>query len=159
MGTELHASFREGSFKKPKLSFVAFNTGKTSEDYNEQGERRGDWKIVGSITEHYIFLPEERKARRKFLENIIAKSPGTQPMFLTSAGTLSYRDPTPDNSHTGTHGGSFSWDQFCDLTTEQLAQLQHKRYYKDDRGALLDKDNIRVEYDASTGNLEKTDLR
>jgi len=48
---------------------------------------------------------------------------------------------------------------FCDLSLEQLGQLQQKNYYRSDDGMLYDKDNVRVEYDPSTKKLEKTDKR
>lgn len=70
-------------------------------------------------------------------------------------GHLHFRNPSPDNNHSGTYGGSFNWDQFCDLSIEELGEAQNKRYYREkSTGILKDKDGTRVEYDRSTGKLE-----
>jgi hypothetical protein len=152
-GDDLGAPFHEGSYKKPKLTFVVSNTGQTNLDYDEQGERRGAWKPIGFTYEPYIFLSEDNKERRKQLEDILQKATGTYTGNL-SFGHLSYRNPSPNNDHSGTHGGRISWDNFCDLSIEQLGELQNKNYYTDDKGFLKDKDNVRVAYDPSTKKVE-----
>lgn len=80
MGSELHASFHEGSYKKPKLSF---QVDPMQEFDPKTGERRGDWKITGFTYEHYIILPEDKNQRRKFLEDLISKCNGMHPRYLT----------------------------------------------------------------------------
>jgi hypothetical protein len=67
---------------------------------------------------------------------------------------LHYRNPSPNNSRTGTHGGSFTWELFCDLSIEQLGELQNKRYYTDDAGIIRDATGRRVAYDPSTKKVE-----
>jgi len=57
--------------------FIVSNTGKTSDDYDEQGERRGVWKTSAFTFQHYIFLSSDRKERRKQIEDIIIKATGT----------------------------------------------------------------------------------
>ncbi len=150
---DLGAPFREGYFKKPNLSFTYRDP---SNPYDPKtGERRGTYKVVGYTFEHYIFLSEDKKQRRKQLEEIIEKATGTSTATLSSQNRLSYRNPSPDNGLSGTHGGSFNWDQFCDLSIEELGECQNKNYYSEkSSGILKDKDGHRVEYNRSTGKLE-----
>jgi hypothetical protein len=90
------------------------------------GEKRGRYTPSGYTFEHYIFLSEDKKERRKQLEDLVSKCIGTHTGNL-ERGHLSYRNPSPDNSHSGTHGGDFNWDQFCDLSIEELGECQNKR--------------------------------
>jgi hypothetical protein len=154
-GIEIGAPFREGYYKKPKLSFIALNTGFTKQDYDEQGVRRGEYKPSTFTYEHYIYLPEDKKERRKILEDIVSKATGTFTGNLSN-GHLSYRNPSPNNDHSGVHGGLINWDNFCDLSIEQLGELQNKNYFTDDNNILRDKDGIRVAYDPSTKKVEST---
>jgi hypothetical protein len=150
-GEDLGAPFHEGSYKKPKLSFVYTDT--TAPYDSKTGERRGTYKTTGTIREHYIFLSEDKQKRRKQLEDIIQNATGTHTGNL-SRNRLSYRNPTPNNDHSGTHGGSFNWNQFCDLSIEELGECQNKNYYKEkSTGVLKDKDGVRVNYDESTGKM------
>jgi hypothetical protein len=154
----LGAPFQEGYFKRPKLIFQYANTGKTKLDYDEQGERRGTW-IVGSNTiEHYIFLSEDKKERRRQLEAIVKDATGTNTANLSNRG-LSYRNPSPNNDHSGGHGGLFTWDLFCDLSLKQLSDLQNKRYYADDDGIIRDQTGQRVQYDPSSKKVESVEGR
>ena len=53
------------------------------------------------------------------------------------------------------HGGSFKWDQFIDLSIEELQECQNKNYYPEkSTGILKDKDGVRVEWNRRTGRLE-----
>jgi len=150
-GEDLGAPFREGYYKKPKMSFVY--TDATNPYDPKTGERRGTYNATGFTYEHYIFLSEDQKERRKQLEDIIQKATGTY-IGTLERGHLSYRQPSPNNDHSGTHGGLINWDNFCDLSIEQLGELQNKNYYTDDKGILKDKDNVRVAYDPSTKKVE-----
>jgi hypothetical protein len=151
-GEDLGAPFHEGSYKKPKLSFIYVDSRNPYD--SKTGERRGTYKTNGIITEHYIFLSEDKQKRRKQLEDILQKATGTYKGDL-ERGHLHYRQPSPNNDHRGTHGGSFNWNQFCDLSIEELGECQDKRYYKEkSTGILKDKDGVRVQYDQSTGKIE-----
>jgi hypothetical protein len=82
---DLGAPFHEGSYKKPKLAFTYTDP---SNPYDSKtGERRGTYKVVGHIYQHYIFLSEDKKLRRKQLEDIIAES-------RHAYGQLGKRTPT-----------------------------------------------------------------
>jgi hypothetical protein len=152
-GEDLGAPFIEGWYKKPKISFTYSSA---TEPYDPKtGERRGTYQATGFTYEHYILLSEDKKERRKQLEVIISKATGTYTGNLAN-GHLAYRNPSPNNDHSGMHGGSFTWDLFCDLSIEQLGELQNKNYYKDDAGIIRDKTGQRVQYDPSTKKVEST---
>ena len=142
-GTEIGAPFSEGSFKRPKLAFTSSDAANPYDP--KTGERRGQYKAIGSTIEHYIYLPEDKKERRKQSEEILEKATGTYTGNLSN-GHLHYRNPSPNNDHSGTHGGLINWDHFCDLSLQQLGELQNKNYYKDSSGILKDKDGHTVKY-------------
>jgi hypothetical protein len=155
-GDDLGAPFKEGFYRRPRLIFNVSNTGQTKLDYDEQGERRGTWIVGSTIMEHYIFLSEEKKERRKQIQAIINECVDTYPANLESRGGLHYRDPSANNDHSGGHGGGFTWDVFCDLSLKQLGELQNKNYYADDDGIIRDKTGQRVSYDPSSKKVETT---
>ena len=150
---DLGAPFREGYFKKPKLVFAYSDP---SNPYDpKSGERRGTYKTSGNTLEHYIFLSEDKKERRKQLEDILQKATGTFTANLKRGGHLSYRIPDPSNNHSGTHGEGFTWDVFCDLSLDELGELQNKGYYTEkSTGYLKDATGTRVSYDPSTKKVE-----
>jgi hypothetical protein len=101
-------------------------------------------------------LPETAKERRAFLEDIVKKATGTYTGDLNSGGHLAYRNPSPNNDHSGTRGVC-KWDQFCDLSLEELGELQNKNYYTErSTGAIKDRTGQRVAYDRSTKKVEAT---
>jgi len=152
-GTEINASFQEGWYKKPKLIFTFVDASNPFDP--KTGERKGEYKAAGFSYEHYIFLSEDKKERRKQLQDIIQNAPGTYTGNLK--GFLSYRNPTPDNNHSGSHGGMFNWDQFCDLSIEELGECQNKAYYTEkETGHIKDVTGQRVAYDYSTKKVETT---
>jgi hypothetical protein len=151
---EIGAEFHEGSYKTPKLSFTCRNAAEPFDP--KTGERRGEYKVSGYKYEHYIFLPEGAKERRAFLEDIVKNATGTYIGNLNIGGHLSYRNPTPNNDHSGTHGDC-KWDQFCDLSLEELGELQNKNYYTEkSTGQIKDRTGARVSYDHSTKKVETT---
>jgi hypothetical protein len=157
-GNDLGAEFREGFYKKPKLSFVYADT--TAPYDSKTGERRGLYRAVGSIMEHYIFLPDKKEERIKFLNDLVQKATGTSIGNLGTGGHLSYRMPSPNNDHSMTHGGSFSWNIFCSLSLEELGELQNQNYYTEkETGAIKNGKGQRVAYDHSTKKMETTDGR
>jgi hypothetical protein len=99
-------------------------------------------KLITSLRTAYANeLSLDKQADRvKFLNDIIQKSIGTHTRNLERGGHLSYRNPSPNNDHSGTHGGSYSWNQFCDLSIEELGECQEKNYYRDSSDNLKDKD-------------------
>ncbi|MGI0032452.1 MAG: hypothetical protein ACRD97_04170, partial [Nitrososphaeraceae archaeon] len=152
-GVDLGAPFHEGSYKKPKLAFTYVDPSNPFD--SKTGERRGQYKVAGFSYQYYIFLSSDRKERRKQLEDIIQKATGTYTANLGTGGHLSYRNPDPENGRTGTHGGSFNWDLFCDLSLEELGELQNKNYYTErSTGQIKDRTGQRVAYDHSTGKVE-----
>ncbi len=152
-GTEIGAEFHEGWYLKPKLRFQLKNPAHPYD--STTGERRGEYKTGGSSFEHYIFLPENKADRVKFLNELMKNSPGTTPEGVAYGAHLSYRQATPDNSHVGSHGGNFSWSQFCELSIRELGEVQQKGYYKEEKtGLLKDKDGVRVKFDDNTGHMQ-----
>jgi hypothetical protein len=153
-GNDLGAPFSEGSYKRPKLSFTY--TSPTEPYDSKTGERRGTYTASGFTYQHYILLSADKKERRKQLEDIIQKATGTYTGNL-ERGHLHYRNPSPDNNRMGGHGGSFTWDLFCDLSIEELGELQNKRYYTErSTGQIKDATGQRVAYDHSTKKVEIT---
>lgn len=100
--TDIGAPFHEGSYKKPRLVF-SFTDHAHPYD-STTGEKRGKYVISGYTYEHYIFLTPDKKERRKQLEDIIQKATGTYTGNLETGGHLLYRNPSPDNSHSGQRG-------------------------------------------------------
>jgi len=151
-GNDIGAHFTEGFYKKPKLVFTSTDP---SNPYDPKtGERRGSYKHSGTLIEHYIFLPETAKERRAFLEDIVKKATGTYTGNLSIGGHLLYRNPSPNNDHSGTRGDD-KWDQFCDLSLEELGELQNKNYYiEKSTGQIKDRTGQRVAYDHSTKKVE-----
>ena len=119
-------------------------------------QRRGEYKTAGFSYEYYIFLPETAKERRAFLEDIVKNATGTYIGNLNTGAHLVYRNPSPDNGRSGTRGDC-KWDQFCDLSLEELGELQNKNYYTErSTGAIKDSTGQRVAYDHSTKKVETT---
>jgi hypothetical protein len=118
-------------------------------------EKRGKYQLAGNEYMHYIFLSENKADRVKFLNDLMDKSLGTTPESVAYGGHLSYRQASPDNNHSGAHGGNFNWSQFCELSLRELGEAQQKGYYKDEKtGQLKDKDGVRVKFDDNTGKLD-----
>ena len=126
---EIHCSVNTGYFYSPKMRGEVVNTGITIHDFDEAGERRRIWKAVGHKFEHYLFLEQNPKQRKIQLEKLF-KDAGSNPQHCV----FNFRQSNPDNNHASKHG-PISWTQFCDLTFQQMAELQDKRYYSDDKGA------------------------
>jgi hypothetical protein len=149
---EISCNFAEGWYIRPKLRFTLSDP---SHPYDSvTGERKGKYVVGGSTYEHYIFLSEDKKERRKQLEGIIQKATGTYAGNL-ERGHLSFRQANPDNNHSGGHGGMLTWNQFCDLSLKEGLEVQDKSYYKEEStGILKDKDGLRVKFDDNTGKLE-----
>lgn len=64
---DLGAEFHEGVYRKPKLVFASTDAANPFDP--KTGERREEYKVSGGVTEHYIFLPEKKEDRVKFLNN------------------------------------------------------------------------------------------
>jgi hypothetical protein len=70
---------------------------------------------------------------------------------------LSYRNSSPNNDRSGTHGGSFTWQIFSELSLEELGELQNKSYFVEkSAGQIKDRTGARVAYDHSTKKVEAT---
>jgi len=150
-GTDRSAPFAEGYYMVPRLVFSFVDPAHPFD--SATGEKRGRHTTSGFTFEHYIFLSEDKKERRKQLEDIVQKATGTFTGNLK--GHLHFRNPSPNNNHSGSHGGEFTWDVFCDLSIQELGEVQNKRYYKEkSTGILKDKDGQRVDYNQSTGKME-----
>jgi hypothetical protein len=152
---DLGAEFYEGWYKKPKLAFTYTDAANPFDP--KTGERWGEYKATGKTLEHYIFLSEDKKERVEFLNNLVKNATGTSIANLSIGGHLSYRNPTPNNDHSGTHGGSFTWQLFCELSLEESGELQNKNYYVEKpTGAIKDRTGQRLAYDHSTKKVETT---
>jgi hypothetical protein len=153
-GNDLGAHFTEGYYKKPKLAFGYTDPANPYD--SKTGERRGSYRTAGFIFEHYIFLSENKAERVKFLNDLVEKATGTSISNL-SQGHLHFRNPSPNNDHSGTHGGSFTWQLFTELSLEELGELQDKNYYTEkETGQIKDRTGQRVAYDHSTKKVETT---
>jgi len=151
-GNEINVHFDEGWYLKPKLRFQLDDSSKPYDPVT--GERRGRYLVQGQSWEHYIFLPENKADRKKFLEDLL-KTSVTSPDNLAYGAHLSYRQAHPENNHTSQHGGQFNWSQFCDLSLRELGEVQQTGYYKEEKtGLLKDGQGRRVKYDDNTGKLE-----
>ena len=62
---------------KPKLRFQLTDPAQPYD--STTGERVGSFAVGGSTFEHYIFLPENKTERVKFLNDLLKNSPGTTP--------------------------------------------------------------------------------
>jgi hypothetical protein len=154
-GNDLGAEFYEGYFKKPKLVFTY--TDQANPFDPKTGERRGQYKATGRTFEHYIFLPEKKEDRIEFLDNLVKNATGTNIANLSLGGHLSYRNSSPNNDRSGTHGGSFTWQIFSELSLEELGELQNKSYFVEkSAGQIKDRTGARVAYDHSTKKVEAT---
>jgi len=147
-----HYSFTKGWYIKPVIDFRLDNPKQPFDP--ETGQKRGHAQISGNTTEHTIFLPENKKERRKFLEDLIAQYPDTTPEQVAFGGHLIYRQSSHNNKHTGPRGGNFNWNQFCDLSLRELGEIQTKGYYVDEKGTLRDKDGVQAEYNRNTKKIE-----
>lgn len=102
-GTEIGAEFHEGWYLKPKLRFYLQDP---SHPYDSvTGERKGKYQASGNTYEHYIFLPDNKADRVKFLNDLMDKSLGTTPESVAYGGHLSFRASSPDNNHSGLTAG------------------------------------------------------
>jgi hypothetical protein len=154
-GNDLGAEFQEGYFKKPRLVFSYVDPAHPYD--STTGEKRGTYKASGVRYEYYIFLPEKKEDRIKFLNDIVEKAIGTSIGNLSTGSHLSFRNPAPNNDQSGSHGGSFSWKIFCELSLEELGELQNKNYYTEkSTGQIKDRSGQRVAYDHGSGKVEPT---
>ena len=153
VGNDLGAEFTEGFYKVPRLIFTSIDPNNPFD--SKTGERRGTYRPSGISYGHYIYLPDKKEDRVKFLEESIGNAPGTSISNLSQGGHLTYRNPSPNNGHSGTHGGGYTWKVFCELSLEELGELQQKNYYTEkETGQIKDKTGQRVGYDPSTGKVE-----
>jgi hypothetical protein len=82
----------------------------------QTGQKVGSYNIQGSISEHDKFLQEDKKERVKFLNELLEEYPDTFPEELN----LQYRQPNSQNTYYSPRGGSFTSDQFCNLSLKKL---------------------------------------
>jgi hypothetical protein len=142
-GTDIGAPFAEGFYKVPRLVFSFIDPAHPFD--SATGEKRGRYTTSGYTFEHYIFLSDDKKQRRKQLEDIVQKSTGTYTGNLK--GHLHYRNPSPDNSHSATYGGGFNWDAFCDLDIQELGECQNKNYYTEKSRPVISRMRTRISKD------------
>lgn len=114
----------------------------------ETGQKIGSYVNHGSKWNHTIFLSENQKERVKQLNDLVEQWHDT---FVEELN-LQYRQLNSENTHDSQRGGSFTWDQFCDLSLQQLGESQGKGYYKDDKNTTRQK-WVMVEYNRSTGKV------
>lgn len=139
--------YNGGWFIKPNLVFSVKDNKHPFDP--ETGKKIGTYVNHGSIYEHTIFLSENQKERVKQLNDLIEQWSST---FVEEVN-LQYRQPNSQNNHGSQRGGSFTWEQFCNLSLQQLGDIQGKGYYKDDKNTLRDRNGVMVEYNRSTGKV------
>jgi hypothetical protein len=139
--------YNGGWFTKPNLVFAVKDNKRPFDP--ETGQKIGHYTNHGTIYEHTIFLSENEKERVKQCNDLIEKWPDT---FVEELN-LQYRQPNSQNNHNSQRGGSFTWEQFCNLSLKQLGEIQGKGYYKDNKNTLRDKNGVMVEYNRSTGKV------
>jgi hypothetical protein len=139
--------YSAGFYLKPNLVFSVKDHKQPFDP--STGQKIGSYVNHGNIWEHDIFLPEDKKTRIKFLNDLLEQYPDTFAEELN----LQYRQPNSQNNHYSQRGGSFTWEQFCNLSLKHLGEIQSKGYYLDDKNTLRDKNGVMVEYNRSTGKV------
>lgn len=143
----LAIEYNGGYYFKPNLVFSVKDNKRPFDP--ETGKKIGSYVNHGPIWEHTIFLSEDKKERAKFLNELLEQYPDTFAEELN----LQYRQPNSQNNHNSQRGGSFTWEQFCNLSLKQLGDIQSKGYYTDDKNTLRDKNGVMFEYNRSTGKV------
>lgn len=138
-GVPLLCGLTDGYFYQPNIIYTAKNPNRPYDPVT--GKTDGDWKVQKKPEKVYtIYAPEDPKERTKLLEKIISET-DTLPGELR--GHLMYRQSD------GRHGGNLSFEQFCNLTFEQMSQLQKDGYYLDSKQTLRNSEGQMVEYNRS----------
>jgi hypothetical protein len=140
---EIQRGFSEGWFLQPNIQYIISNP---SAPYDPQkGKPIGDWEVRSPDKVHTLFVPEDIKERRAFLLKIL-QDRDTLPEELN--GKLMYKKSD------GSRGGGFRFDQFCELSFKQLAEVQKNAYYTDTRGNLRTKEGAITEYNRANKRIE-----
>jgi hypothetical protein len=144
-GVSLQRGWSDGWYYKPVIRFAAKNS---NEPFDPQtGQRIGENRVTKKPDKVYTqYVPENPKERRALFEKILQDS-DTLPEELN--GKLKYRQ-----GEGGSRGGSFTFDQFCDLTFDQLRQIQKNGFYSDSKGVLRNTDDSIVEYNKQTQKIQ-----
>lgn len=144
-GVGLYTGWSDGWYLKPVIQFMVRDS---NQPYDPQtGRPIGEYKVRGKPEKIYtIHVPEDKKERRALFEKIVSET-DTLPEELH--GKLNYRQ-----GEAGSHGGAFSWDQFCDLEIDQLRQIQKNNYYLDSKQTLRNAEGQMVQYNNATKMVE-----
>jgi hypothetical protein len=128
---EEHArSFIEGVSKKPIMGKVYRNSKKFDK---ETGENLGKTEVRKIDLEYYYELPKETKQRKKFIDSFIEAANGT---FAENI-TYYYKDP-----ESGNRDNTFPYQQFCDLSIEELRDASNRGAGAKGPGYHIDRDGI-----------------
>ena len=132
---EIRQYFEEGVYKDPKMA-KEYKIGKRFDP--ETGEDLGKMKVHSTKDEYYLEVPKDKKERIKFINNIIEKANGT---FKENIHYY-YKD-----LESGQRDDSFSHEQFCDCSIEELRTLSKRGagakgpgFWRNSEGKLMDKD-------------------
>ena len=127
-------SFEEGVYRKPRM--VKIYKGRQRID-PETGNDLGSYEASGSITEYTTEVPKDAAKRKALIDKIIDNSQGdpNDIKYYFKDNVSGSRDPT------------FSYQQFCDSSIDDLLDLSKRGagelgpgYFLDRDGKLRDKD-------------------
>jgi hypothetical protein len=129
---------------------LRFSLSDTSQPFDPiTGEKRGEFRNMGLIWNHDIFLPDNIKDRTKFLNKLL----DDWQVLPEEVTNLIYRTPNAANNHSSSRGPVYNWTNFTELSLEQLGELQSKKYYRDSKNTLRDQDQNMVSYDSNTNKV------
>ena len=136
---EIRQGFDEGRFKSPKMAKV-YEFGRKFDP--ETGQDLGKIKVNGTKDEYYIELPKTKTDRKKLIDSIIANANGT----FKETINYYYKDLVA-----GLRDGTFSYEEFTDLSIDELRNLSKRGagskgpgIWRDKDGILRDKDGNKV---------------
>lgn len=136
-GAEHHADFEIGKYKKPRI----VHNGDIRYDA-KTGDPIGNEKILsGEETIYEIEIPKGKEARKKLIDNILGDDNHPD-------NVLYYVRHLNQNNLEQSRDHSFSYQEFCDLSIEELVDTSQKgagskssQYYTDKEGQLRYKKN------------------
>lgn len=137
-GEEVGYEFYEGVYKLPVVKKIYRGIKKFDP---ETGEDLGQMTISTTKPAYYFELPKDKKARKVFIDSIIDNAKGT----LADNIQYYYKDTA-----VGSRDSTFSYQQFCDCSIEELRVLSKRGGGEKGPGFWRDKDNKMRDKD---GNL------
>lgn len=129
----------EGVYKLP----IVKKTYRGSKKFDpETGEDLGKMTVTSTKPAYYLELPKDKKARKAFIDSIIEKANGTHAENIQ----YYYKD-----TFGGSRDNTFSYEEFTNLTIEELRNLSKRGggakgigYYRDANNVLRDREGNAV---------------